>query len=122
MTDTAPATTPPATTTPLLETVDVVKEYPIRSGFWARVTARVQAVSGVSIRVDRGETVGVVGESGCGKSTLGRLLLKLHEPTAGSVRLDGVYLNDVKDATLRRRAQMVFQDPYASLNPRMTIG
>jgi peptide/nickel transport system ATP-binding protein/oligopeptide transport system ATP-binding protein len=123
MTDVAPAPTArPATDTPLLETLDVVKEYAIRSGLRSRVTARVQAVTGVSVQVHRGETVGVVGESGCGKSTLGRLLLNLLTPTAGSVRLDGVDLQEVKNATLRRRAQMVFQDPYASLNPRMTIG
>ena len=118
----APATSPSAGGAPLLETVDVVKEYQIRSGLLSKVTARVQAVTGVSIRVERGQTVGVVCESGCGKSTLGRLLLNLLTPTGGSVRLDGVDLQELKDATLRRRAQMVFQDPYASLNPRMTIG
>jgi peptide/nickel transport system ATP-binding protein/oligopeptide transport system ATP-binding protein len=107
---------------PLLETVDVVKHYPIRSGLLGRVTAQVQAVSGVSVTVDRGETVGIVGESGCGKSTLGRLMLRLLTPTSGEIRLDGADTATMRDATLRRRAQMVFQDPYASLNPRMTIG
>src|SRR5215218_9419904 len=100
---TQPATSmpPPTTEPPLLETVDVVKEYTIRSGLMSKVTGRVQAVSGVSIQVQRGETVGVVGEPGCGKSTLGRLLLNLLTPTAGSVRLDGVDLQQLKNTTLR---------------------
>lgn len=106
----------------LLETTGLVKEYPVRSALVGRTIGRVQAVSGVSVRVDRGETVGVVGESGCGKSTLGRLILGLISPTAGQVSLDGVDTATMRNADLRRRAQMVFQDPYASLNPRMTIG
>ncbi|MCC6226040.1 MAG: dipeptide ABC transporter ATP-binding protein [Microthrixaceae bacterium] len=107
---------------PLLATSDLVKEYPVRSALLGRTVGKVQAVSGVSIQVDRGETVGVVGESGCGKSTLGRLILGLITPTGGSVALGGIDTSRMEDRELRRRAQMVFQDPYASLNPRMTIG
>jgi oligopeptide/dipeptide ABC transporter ATP-binding protein len=109
---------------PLLEVTDVVKEFPIRGGLLQRSVGTVQAVSKVSFTVNRGETLGVVGESGCGKSTLGRAILGLHPVTSGSVKLDGA---EVAGRTgrnlrvLRKRLQFVFQDPYASLNPRMTV-
>jgi peptide/nickel transport system ATP-binding protein/oligopeptide transport system ATP-binding protein len=110
---------------PLLVATDLVKRFPIRGGVLARTVGYVEAVSGVSLSVERGKTLGLVGESGCGKSTTGRVLLDLLPATSGDVRFDGVSLATVgrKDlAELRRRFQIVFQDPYASLNPRLTIG
>ena len=109
----------------LLETVDLVKEFPGRREGLTVARPRVHAVSGVSIRVDRGETLGVVGESGCGKSTLGRVIMGLLRPTSGEVKIDGVDAAEMgrRDRQARRRLmQMVFQDPFASLNPRMTVG
>ena len=84
----------------------------------------LRAVDGVDIAIARGETLGLIGESGCGKSTLGRLLLRLHAPTAGSIRFDGQDIATLPDGVmrpLRRRMQIIFQDPYASLNPRRTV-
>ena len=92
----------------------------------ARLSGHVRAVDGVDFHLDAGETLAIVGESGCGKSTVGRLVLRLLEPTAGSVRFEGqdlLALSDCSDARASgARMQMIFQDPYASLNPRMTVG
>lgn len=104
----------------VLNVEHVVKEFPVKTGVLSRGV--VSAVADVSVHVDAGETLGVVGESGCGKSTLGRLILDLIRPTSGSVTISGDDTRKMGNKALRRRAQMVFQDPYASLNPRMTVG
>lgn len=109
----------------LLVARNVVKEFPVRSGLLQRVTGKVQAVSDVSLTVHRGETIGIVGESGCGKSTLGRVLMNLIRPTSGSITFEGREISGLDEHAMRpirQRIQIVFQDPYASLNPRMTIG
>ncbi len=104
---------------------DLVKHFPITSGFLQRQTGAVRAVDGVSFAVPRGETLGLVGESGCGKSTVAKTLMKLLEPTAGEIRLAGVDITHLSPGAMwrhRRRIQTVFQDPYSSLNPRLTAG
>jgi oligopeptide/dipeptide ABC transporter ATP-binding protein len=110
----------------LLECIDLVKHFPVRSGAFHRGPREVvHAVDGVSLEIHRGETLGVVGESGCGKSTLGRLLVRLHEPTSGTVRFGGTDITTLSRRQLRplrREMQMIFQDPYASLNPRKRVG
>jgi oligopeptide/dipeptide ABC transporter ATP-binding protein len=113
-------------TAPLLEASGLVKHYPLRKGLiLARQVGTVRAVDGVSFTLHRGETLALVGESGCGKSTTARLVLRLIEPTAGTIRFDGSDVTKLSGAglrALRRRMQIVFQDPYGSLNPRMTVG
>jgi oligopeptide/dipeptide ABC transporter ATP-binding protein len=108
----------------LLEARGVVKHFPVRKGILKRTVGQLKAVDGVDLDVYRGETVGLVGESGCGKSTLGRTLLRLLEPTAGTVRFDGVDVTSLSGADLkaaRRHMQIVFQDSVGSLDPRMTV-
>ncbi|MCB9109879.1 MAG: dipeptide ABC transporter ATP-binding protein [Anaerolineales bacterium] len=103
----------------------LVKYFPVRSGIFQRVTDWVQAVDKVSFAVKKGETLGMVGESGCGKTTVGRTLLRLVEPTSGSVTFEGrdvLKMGARELKPLRRDMQIIFQDPYASLNPRMPIG
>ena len=109
---------------PLLEVIDLSKHFPIGGGLFARPTAWVRAVSGVSFSVRRKERFGLVGESGCGKTTVGRLILRLLEPTRGRIVFDGqdiMALEPAALARLRRRMQIIFQDPYSSLDPRMTV-
>src|SRR5438045_5970164 len=117
MTDAAMTGTPP-----LLEVTDLVKHYPVRSGILRRRAGIVHAVDGVSFSLGAGETLGLVGESGCGKSTVARSVLRLVEPSSGSIRLNGqeiTRLGKTEMRSHRRSMQIVFQDPFASLNPRM---
>jgi peptide/nickel transport system ATP-binding protein len=110
---------------PLMEVRDLVKHFPIRKGLLQRQVGAVRAVDGVSFDVMRGETLGIVGESGCGKSTTARLILRLMEPTSGSIRFEGEEIGNAGGSRLkelRRGMQMIFQDPYSSLNPRKTVG
>lgn len=108
----------------LLQVDQLNMHFPIYGGVFRRIVGKVYAVNDVSFSLRKGETLGIVGESGCGKSTLGRTLVRLYEPSSGSVRYQGKDISSLKGADLksfRRHIQMVFQDPYASLNPRMTI-
>jgi len=114
-----------STPTPLLEVQDLKKHFPLYKGVFSRVSGQVYAVDGVSFHIDRGETLGLVGESGCGKSTVGRTLLKLLEPTEGKILVRGKDITGLDAAQMlpyRRQMQMIYQDPYASLNPRMSAG
>jgi len=109
----------------LLEINNLVKHFPISTGFFGRKTGDVKAVDGVSLSVEDGETLGLVGESGCGKSTLGRCLLRLIEPTSGEIVFEGEEITTMdfeRMREMRRKMQIIFQDPYASLNPRMRVG
>ena len=119
---TAPATDAPA----LLEVRGLRKHFPVTEGILAgRMVGEVRAVDGVDFTIRRGETLGLVGESGCGKTTTGRCILLLERPTAGEIVYDGVDLTKLKHKqlrALRRRIQVIFQDPYSSLNPRMKVG
>jgi len=110
---------------PSLEVQDLVMHFPIRSGLLQRKTGAVQAVDGVSFRVPRGKTLGLVGESGCGKTTVSRLVLKLIAPTSGRILMGGIDVTRLSAAQMwqhRRRVQIVFQDPYSALNPRLSAG
>ncbi len=112
-------------TAPLLEVQNLQVYFPLRKGFFRRATDYVRAVDDVSFTLYPGETIGLVGESGCGKTTLGRALLRLTEPTAGSILFEGTDLAKLSSGDLRRRRrefQLVFQDPYAALNPMLTVG
>ena len=109
---------------PLLIVENLTKHFPVRGGLLNRQVATVQAVDDISFSVRKGETLGIVGESGCGKSTTARLLMRLMEPDAGSVVFDGDQVGDkrgISISDMRRQIQMVFQDSYTSLNPRMTM-
>ena len=120
------APTPASAAPALLEVTELVKNFPVRGGKFVRHrVGEVQAVSGVSLSISAGETLGLVGESGCGKSTTGRCILQLIPATSGSVRFDGVELTELDNNAMRemrRHIQVVFQDPFASLDPRLPIG
>ena len=113
-------------TTSILEVKDLTKFFPLQSqGIFSRVKGENKAVNGISFTLNAGETLGLVGESGCGKSTAGRTILKLYEPTSGSITFEGQDISKYSPAKmkpLRTKMQMIFQDPYSSLNPRQTIG
>ncbi len=110
---------------PLIEVKNLKKYFPIRSGFFSRITGNVKAVDDISFNIYKGETLGLVGESGCGKTTTGRVILRLLEPTAGKVLFEGKELTGLSQKEIRpfrKNMQIIFQDPYSSLNPRMTVG
>jgi len=110
---------------PVLAVADLVKHFPVRKGLFRRVLGHVRAVDGVSFAIAAGETLGLVGESGCGKSTVARTVLRLIEPSAGTIALNGADITHLAKPALRphrREMQIIFQDPFASLNPRMTAG
>ncbi len=110
---------------PLLEVRNLKVHFPVKHGLFSRVRDYVRAVDDISLVLEPGETLGLVGESGCGKTTLGRAIIRLLEPTAGSVWLEGEDIAGLSSGEMRarrRKLQMIFQDPYGSLNPRMTVG
>ncbi len=112
-------------TEPLIRVRHLRKDFPVKAGVFQRTVGQVQAVAGVDLDIQRGETIGLVGESGCGKTTLGRMLVRLLEPTSGQIEFDGVDIAHMKGSTLtpfRRRVQMIFQDPFSSLDPRAPVG
>jgi oligopeptide transport system ATP-binding protein len=109
----------------LLEVSNLVKHFPVKRGLFSRVVGKVHAVDGISIQVQEGRTLGIVGESGCGKTTAGKTILKLIEPTAGTIRYDGndiTAFSRVQMKRYRQQMQIIFQDPFSSLNPRHTVG
>lgn len=109
----------------LLEVRDLKMYFPIKKALKKEDSVWLRAVDGVSFTLDQGKTIGIVGESGCGKTTLGRTILRLYEPTGGEILFDGIHLENLKGDKLRRlrpQFQMIFQDPYSSLSPRMTVG
>ncbi|MEK7714599.1 MAG: ATP-binding cassette domain-containing protein, partial [candidate division NC10 bacterium] len=110
---------------PVLEARNLVKHFPVRRGIFARETAAVRAVDDISFAIEPGKTLGLVGESGCGKTTTAKLVLLLEQPTGGVLRFQGQDLQALGGGSLReyrRSVQAVFQDPFASLNPRMRVG
>jgi len=120
----APKGDGPSGAPPLLEVSELRKHYPVRKGLLSRISGYVYAVDGVSFTIEKGETLGLVGESGCGKSTAGKAILKLIEPTSGAIKLRGKRIDGLSRKEMRpyrRELQVVFQDPYSSLNPRMTV-
>ena len=109
----------------VMEVIDLKKYFPIKAGMFGRVVGQVRAVDGVSFRIRRGTTMGLVGESGCGKTTIGKTLLRLNDKTSGSVLFKGKELFDLSHSELRKirpQLQIIFQDPYSSLSPRMPVG
>ncbi|MFY0760086.1 dipeptide ABC transporter ATP-binding protein [Metabacillus dongyingensis] len=110
----------------ILQLIDVQKHFPIKAGILQKTAGHVKAVDGINLTVKKGETIGIVGESGCGKSTAGRTIIRLYEPTGGKIIFDGQDISHLPESelrkTVRKNIQMVFQDPFASLNPRKTLG
>lgn len=108
----------------LVEVQDLRKWFPIRKGFLKRTVGHIKAVDGISFYINRGETLGIVGESGCGKSTMGRTIMRLLEPTGGSIIFEGEDITHIEKERMRearRHMQIIFQDPFASLDPRMSV-
>ncbi|MFT9596337.1 ABC transporter ATP-binding protein [Mesobacillus sp.] len=109
----------------LLELKDVKKHFPIKSGLLQKTVGHIKAVDGINLMVNKGETLGIVGESGCGKSTVGRTIIRLYEPTDGKIIFNGRDISHLSESELRKdvrkNIQMIFQDPFASLNPRKTL-